>query len=273
MIFGNWVAIHKGFIKHLPIDREYSELEAMFSLSVDIDNKKSVSILGYSTLWGWSRNKVKRFLFDVGIEFFYPESIVKKQNQRAEAKGQIMDRTWTDNGQIRYIVDKGLYPEKDRSRTDDGQIKDTTINPDPDPDPKTLMSKKIFDDNSIEMKISKYLFTVLLKSDPNNKKPNFQNWCIDVERMLRIDKRSPEDTKKVINFAHDPQNSTDKFSWIPNLRSPKKLREHFTAILLKFTKGIQPCKSHNGESTDKLIEEIEDQAKKATPMPKHLKQG
>jgi len=141
MIFGNWVAIHKGFTKHLPIDRPYTELEAVYSLSVDIDNKRSVSVAGYSKLWGWSRNKINRFLSNVGVEFFYPESLGKKQNQRAEAKGQIRDRSWTDDGQIRYIIDKALQRQKDRSRTDQGQIKDSTIDPNPNPKKKTTIPK------------------------------------------------------------------------------------------------------------------------------------
>lgn len=151
MIYGNWVAIHKGFTKHLPIDREYTKLEAMFSLSVDIDNKRSVSVSGYSKLWGWSRNKVNLFVKSIGVEFFYPESLGKKQNQRAEAKGQIRDRSWTDDGQIRYIVCKGLQSTKDRKRTDKGQIKDSTIDPDPNPSLKDLSEEELKTSERIKM--------------------------------------------------------------------------------------------------------------------------
>jgi len=93
-------------------------------------------------------------------------------------------------------------------------------------------SENKFSDESLEMKIAKYLFSVLLKSDPNNKKPNFQSWSSEIDKILRIDKRNKDDIRKVIDYAHDPINETDKFSWIPNLRSPNKLREHFTTIFL-----------------------------------------
>jgi hypothetical protein len=133
MIYGNWVAIHKGFTKHLPIDRPYTELEAIFSLSVDIDNQNHGSIAGYSKLWSWSRNKVRKFFSDIGVEIVYPENTGKIQNQKGQIEGQIVDRSGTDKGQIRYIIDKGLYGQKDRSGTDKGQIrdrsKDTTIDP------------------------------------------------------------------------------------------------------------------------------------------------
>jgi hypothetical protein len=101
---------------------------------------------------------------------------------------------------------------------------------------KTPLSKKpkrVFPDNCVEMEISKYLFKVLLKSDKNNKKPNFQNWCLVVDSILRLDNRSKEDTMKVIDYAHDPANSKPAFSWIPNLRSPTALRKHFTKILIQ----------------------------------------
>lgn len=136
MIYGNWVAIHKGFTKHLPKDRKYTPLEAMFSISVDIDNNRPVSLLGCANLWKWNRKTVRTFLEDNGIEFFYPESTGKKQNQKAEARGQIRDRSGTDQGQIRYIVDGALYPKKYRNGTDKGQKRDTTIKPDPETEPK-----------------------------------------------------------------------------------------------------------------------------------------
>jgi len=143
MIYGNWVAIHKAFVKYLPNDRPYTELEAMFCLSVDSDNENHVSISGYSALWKWSRSKVRKFLSDMELSIYYPESTDKKQNQKGQIEGQIRDRSGTDQRQIRFIIDKALYGVKDRSGTDQRQIrdrsKDTTIDPidpDPNPDPK-----------------------------------------------------------------------------------------------------------------------------------------
>lgn len=112
---------------------------------------------------------------------------------------------------------------------------------------KVNTSKKIFDDESREMKICKYFFAVLLKSKPNQNEPNWQNWCKDIALFLRVDKPSNEEIKTVINFAHDSSNATDKFSWIPNLRSPKKLREHFEKILL--TVNQKDLKTSNNDGS------------------------
>lgn len=258
MIYGNWVGIHKGFVKSLPIDRPYTELEAVFSLSVDADFKNPASISGYSKLWSWSRSKVRRFLADIEVEIIYPEELKKKQNQKGQIKGQIRDRSETDKRQARFIIDKGLYRAKNRSETDKGQMKDrsknTTIDPyiNPNPNPKNK-SSKTFDDDGLEIKIAKYFYAVLLKSEPGKKEPNFQNWCKEIDLLIRVDNKSPEDIKAVINYAHDPKNSSDSFSWIPNLRSPKKLRKHFTTILL------QSKQKTNKQSTSDYLQSLLDE--------------
>jgi hypothetical protein len=145
MIYGNWVAIHKAFSKFLPVDRPYSKVEAMFSLSIDADNKNFVSVAGYAKLWSWSRNKVVKFLDDNGVTIEYPENIEKKQNQKGQIKGQIKDRSDEKKGQARFIIDKALYSTMDRSEKKKGQIKDrskdTTIDPNINPDPNSLPKK------------------------------------------------------------------------------------------------------------------------------------
>ena len=153
MIYGNWVGVHKKFVKFLPLDRLYTEQEAMFSISVDIDNKQPGSVAGFAKLWQWSRNKVNRFLEEYCIEIIYPESVDKKQNQRGEIKGQIRDRSGTDKGQIRYIIDKALYGKKDRSGTDKGQMMDTTI--DPNPEKKIIPQNEFAGDNQEEFYLTK----------------------------------------------------------------------------------------------------------------------
>ena len=107
--------------------------------------------------------------------------------------------------------------------------------------------EKKFLEESTEMKISKYLYNALLKSEPSLKEPNWQKWCEDINRFLRIDKPKKEDIKKVIDFAHDPNNSTERFSWIPNLRSPKALRKHFSRIKLQIESSKPKVTSNNFE--------------------------
>ncbi|MFC1580038.1 hypothetical protein ACFL4N_03920 [Thermodesulfobacteriota bacterium] len=118
MKYGNWVPISKAFLKDLPHDRPYTELEAMYSLQVDYDQEQPVTISGYASLWRWSRGKVDRFLKRIDVEILYPEDTRKKQNQ---------------NGQI-------VIQKPDRKRTDNGhkasRKRGTTKDPNPNPNPK-----------------------------------------------------------------------------------------------------------------------------------------
>lgn len=58
-----WIPMDKYLAQEFKsIKREFSMIEAMFSYTLDIDNGRVGSISGYSKLWGWSRNKVRRFI-------------------------------------------------------------------------------------------------------------------------------------------------------------------------------------------------------------------
>lgn len=123
----------------LPRGRAFSKIEAMYSLQLDYDRGSRVTIAGMAARWGWSRNKVTRFLDEVGVVILYPETTSKKQNQKGQIAIQIRDRCRADNEQIKIIDNKGLADKKSRKRADTGQIKDrsrNTTNQTTNPNPK-----------------------------------------------------------------------------------------------------------------------------------------
>jgi hypothetical protein len=98
---------------------------------------------------------------------------------------------------------------------------------------KKVKQSKAYSDDSKEMRIAKYFFSVLQRSRENQSEPNWQNWCKEITSFLKKHNPTDQEIKQVIEYAHNPDNATEKFSWIPNLRSPKKLKEHFEKILLQ----------------------------------------
>ena len=61
-----WVAIDKMMAQEFKhINRSFSRIEAMFPYSVDENCGRKNSIKGYAERWGWSRNKVRKFLSEV----------------------------------------------------------------------------------------------------------------------------------------------------------------------------------------------------------------
>jgi len=134
---GKWIPISKGFINYLPKDREYTKLEAAYSLQVDYDCKNTVTVTGYSDLWQWSRKRVYNFLKQMNIKITYPENTTKKRNQRGFLgvhKGlHKRDIKGTYKEHIRLIENNHLEEERNIKGTKEGHKRDikgsTTIEP------------------------------------------------------------------------------------------------------------------------------------------------
>jgi hypothetical protein len=52
-----------------------------------------------------------------------------------------------------------------------------------------------------------------------------QNWAVDIEKLIRIDKKSPDKIRQVILWAKTPGNF-----WFNNIQSGEKLRKHFERL-------------------------------------------
>lgn len=87
--------------------------------------------------------------------------------------------------------------------------------------------KKIFSSDSIEVRLSELLLEKIISRNPNHKKPNIQTWAKDVDRMIRIDERAPDDIRAVIEWCQ-----ADPF-WQNNILSTVKLRRQFDQLRLK----------------------------------------
>ncbi|MEG2247243.1 MAG: hypothetical protein RSC84_07390, partial [Peptostreptococcaceae bacterium] len=85
-------------------------------------------------------------------------------------------------------------------------------------------NKKTFDENSIEFRLAKFLFSHIQKNNPNAKKPNFQKWARDFGPILGKDNRPLEEVKEIIKWSQQPDNF-----W-RSVRSPKGLKNNYDAI-------------------------------------------
>jgi hypothetical protein len=207
---------------------------------------RSIEKLGEE--WGWSRNKVKRFLKRL------------EDDHMIERKPNHLTTIITICNYDKYQI-SSKHHEPSNEPPDEPPDEPQTIKNKERIKEEVNKTSKVFDDDSTEMKIAKYFFSVLLKSNPKQQEPNWQNWCKDIDLFLRKVKPTKEEIKKVIDWAHDPGNSTEKFSWIPNLRSPKKLREHFEKILLQMKHS---GKKNNGKSIAEKMNQESEQTSKST---------
>ncbi|HLA04549.1 MAG TPA: hypothetical protein VJZ16_01070 [Syntrophales bacterium] len=89
------------------------------------------------------------------------------------------------------------------------------------------ITHKIFLSDSIEVRLADLLLEKILIRNPNHKKPNLQTWAKDIDLMIRLDKRTPEDIRRIIEWCQ-----ADTF-WQSNILSTAKLRKQFDQLWLK----------------------------------------
>lgn len=98
-------------------------------------------------------------------------------------------------------------------------------NPSPNPDPslKDLPANK-FADDSVEVQLSKHLFSLIQSRNPKAKDPNHQEWAKHIDLMLRIDGRSEQEIRRAIDWCQ-----ADDF-WFSVILSTKNFRKQYDKL-------------------------------------------
>jgi len=115
---------------------------------------------------------------------------------------------------------------------------------------------KKFDDDSIPMKLASHLKKEILNQDPTTKTPDdLTKWATEADRMIRLDKRDPEEAAYLITWAQN-----DPF-WRANILSMAKFRKQYDTLKRQaMTRGhSRHPPGRNGETAAQrlLREEIE----------------
>lgn len=95
------------------------------------------------------------------------------------------------------------------------------------PDLKPKKPKTVYAEDSDEMKLTMLLFDRMRQNNPDCKEPNFQVWCKHIDRMIRLDGRTPKDIQTIIILSQK-----DPF-WQSNILSTEKLRAQYDQLVLK----------------------------------------
>ena len=144
--------------------------------------------------------------------------------------------------QVRFIKEYCLIKDKEFLRviTELTAInaEETPVNDSDNTQSKVKESKvlkdhcpKVFSDDSLEMRMSKYMANRIKESYPGVKLPsNYNKWCLSFGRLIQIDGRTPEEIGKVIKWVY-----ADDF-WCTNIRSPDKLREKWDTLWLQMNR-------------------------------------
>lgn len=91
--------------------------------------------------------------------------------------------------------------------------------------------ERIYNIDSKEYILSSLLLEKIRTNNHKFKEPNLNTWCSEMDKILRIDKRPPEDIEAVIRWCQE-----DDF-WHKNILSPSKLRKQFDKLYMQMPKN------------------------------------
>lgn len=104
---------------------------------------------------------------------------------------------------------------------------------------------KTFCPNSIELRLAEHFFDLIRKNNPQAKEPNKQAWAKHIDLMIRVDNRTPENIRRVMEWCQK-----DSF-WLKNVLSTDKLRDKFDELYLKMGgSNGRDSKSSTANSTE-----------------------
>ena len=177
------------------------------------------SEISLANRWKWSRGKVRRFLAEIESEM--EQKIVQQKTNLTSLITILNYDKYQFNGTPSGTTDGQQTVQQTDSRRYTNN-NDNNVNND-----KKI--KNLFVDTSDEVRLASYLYNKILENNPKAKKPNIQVWAKQIDLMMRVDKRTPDDIQAVIDWSQD-----DNF-WQINILSTKTLREQFDRLYLKMT--------------------------------------
>lgn len=242
-------------------DRE----QILFSNRVSVDRNKVVSIVNDCIKWDifdkqmYERHKI---LTSKRIQNHYFTSTYKRVNVEAIEEYlliDISDRTnlnvirVSDDGNEETNIDTDIESTQSKSKSN-SKVKDKDkennielqqdCNEDEIPEEPREESKLDYEEDGIEIQLSRFMIDEMLRIKPDSKVPDkdvkkLQGWAEQIDYMLRIDKRNPRDIAELFRWSQEHS------FWCSNIRSPRKLREKWDTLEMQKNKdspknGIKP---------------------------------
>lgn len=107
--------------------------------------------------------------------------------------------------------------------------------------------------------LSDHLKESIIRWEPNHKyatnPPSLNSWVIEIERALRLDKRTPEELELLIDYIFTQNTHVANF-WKPNIQSGKKLREKFDQVVGQIKNEINSNGTTEKTRGDKFYERL-----------------
>ena len=108
--------------------------------------------------------------------------------------------------------------------------------------------------NAVAYELAEFFVGRIRDNKPDYKEPNLVEWAKCIDLMIRLDNRTPEKIRAVIDWVQkDNEPRGDGFCWAVNVLSPQKLRKQFDRLEMqmrngggKSKKGYVPIREQKG---------------------------
>ena len=129
------------------------------------------------------------------------------------------------------ILKKDIQERKSKNKSPKPVHNSTSGPPTPSTKPPSASS-------AVASEVTNYFLSELKKVHPNLKEPNLRKWVEEMEKAIRLDKRTPEELRAVITWAVN-----DSF-WKANILSPLSLREQFDRLFMGMRRDQEKQRSN-----------------------------
>ena len=252
-VFGRKSASKETGIKQSTIYRKMMILKTMEMIDIEPNNKFStVTVLNYGKYQDVPAEVEQQV--NRGVTTICDETFCKTQNSDSKVNTSVQPLSFLESdgyGHDTLTSEQQNGQQVNNNWTSTGQQVNTNKN---NKNGKNDKKKRmVFSFDSIEYELSKLLLIEIRKNDenflasnPDAEAPSLQRWALQIDRLLRLDHRPPEEIRQVIVFAQ-----TSSF-WRSNILSGQKLREKYTTLLLQMKSqlhdsGHQPAKTTIGK--------------------------
>ena len=177
---------------------------------------------------GWSRDRVKRTLDKLEELDLITVKLVPLPSGGKRTFIVLDIGLWTDQsaalpqGHARPHDEAAARPYDEATTTST-----TTVSTQP------LGESLVFDSDATPEARLCHLLADAIEADGGRRPTITEAWVTDMERLIRLDERTPEQIAAVIRWLATGKDQTALF-WRPNIRSPKKLREKWDQMAAQY---------------------------------------
>jgi hypothetical protein len=105
--------------------------------------------------------------------------------------------------------------------------------------------------NSDSLNLATLLATLIHEHNPNAKEPDLSKWAQEIDRMIRLDERDPQEIEDIIRWCQG-----DDF-WYANILSAKKLREKYDQLTAHMSRDLKKSEPKGMEGLRYLMKKEE----------------